>query len=158
MDEIDSRVETLKHISEVRRMIGLIVSNLTDRGIEHDATKLESPEKEILDRVTPNLKNIDYGSDEYHECMKEMKPMLDHHYKNNSHHPEHWENGIEGMTLVDLVELFCDNAAATYRHDTGNIFKSIEHNKDRFGYGKVLTKILENTARELQMGKGSEKK
>ena len=74
-----------------------------------------------------------------------MKPALDHHYAVNSHHPEHYPNGIDDMDLVDLVELTCDWIASSKRHEDGNIYKSISLNKDRFGMSDQLCRILENT-------------
>ena len=61
-----------------------------------DNSKLESPEKELFDEYTPKLKDCTYGSDEYKEFLKGLKVALDHHYANNSHHPEHYENGVNG--------------------------------------------------------------
>ena len=71
--------------------------------------------------------------------------MFDHHYAVNSHHPEHYENGINDMDLVDLIELTCDWIASSKRHADGNIYRSISLNKDRFGMSDQLCKILENT-------------
>lgn len=78
-----------------------------------------------------------------------MKPFLDHHYENNPHHPEHFSAGILNMTLVDLVEMFCDWVAATERHDDGDIFVSISKNQTRFKMSPQVAVILENTARML---------
>jgi len=78
-----------------------------------------------------------------------MKVALDHHYKENSHHPEHFVNGIKGMSLIDLVELLSDWVAASKRHDTGNVAKSIEINQERFGYTDELKEILLNTIQLL---------
>jgi hypothetical protein len=99
---------------------------------------------------TPKLKGTTYGSDEYNEFLKEMKSGLDHHYKNNRHHPEHHKNGIDGMDLIDLIELFCDWKAATLRHADGSMKKSIEHNQDRFSIGDQLTKIFKNTMKYVE--------
>jgi hypothetical protein len=117
------------------------------RGLIHDQTKLESPEKEIFDEYTPKLKNTTYGSEEYSKYLKEMKIALDHHYKNNRHHPEHFNNGIRDMNLIDIIEMFCDWLSATERHDDGDIFKSIEYNQNRFGYSSDLKDIFDNTAK-----------
>jgi hypothetical protein len=75
-----------------------------------------------------------------------MKPALDHHYANNSHHPEHYKNGIDDMSLLDLVEMICDWKAASERHNNGNIRKSIEVNGKRFEMSPQLIRIFENTA------------
>jgi len=54
------------------------------------------------------------------------------------------------MNLVDFVEMFLDWRAATERHEDGNIFKSIEINKDRFEISEQLCEILRNTAQMMQ--------
>ena len=45
--------------------------------------------------------------------------------------------------------MFFDWKAATERHDTGNIFKSIEINKERFKLSDQLCDIMINTANRL---------
>lgn len=114
MSEYDSSEDTLKHIERVRVYIDILVLAVILRKRSHDSSKLNSPEKEIFDRVTPLLKGLTYGSDEYNSVLAEMKVTLDHHYEHNRHHPEHFgTEGMRSMTLVDLVEMFCDWCAAT---------------------------------------------
>ena len=79
-----------------------------------------------------------------------MKVALDHHYVENRHHPEHFENGIKGMSLLDIIELFADWHCAVKRHADGNIYKSIDINQKRFGYGDTLKEIFVNTAKFLK--------
>lgn len=57
--------------------------------------------------------------------------------------------GLEGMTLIDLIEMFCDWKAASERHATGDVLKSVEINVKRFNIGYQLRQILINTAKEL---------
>ena len=154
-EKYDSREDTKKHIKMVGVLLEMMVGRLVSRATHHDASKLLDPEKAIFDEVTPALKGLTYGSDEYKEQLVKMGDALKHHYENNRHHPEHFPNGVKGMTLVDLMEMFCDWCAATQRHDDGDILKSIKHNKDRFELGDVLSSILKNTALEYGMGKGS---
>ena len=143
--------ETLKHINRVRDIIGIIAKSLIDAASMHDRSKLEPPELDIFVEYTPKLKGATYMSDEYKRYLKEMKPALDHHRSNNRHHPEYFENGINGMTLVDLLEMLCDWTAATERHDDGDIRKSIDINADRFGIDQQLVQILHNTVDMLEM-------
>lgn len=143
----DSKEDTLKHKRMVQLFINDFISDLRYRGNEHDASKLESPEKAIFDEYTPKLENCTYGSNEYKTYLKEMKVALDHHYKNNRHHPEKFANGIKDMNLVDLIEMICDWKASTLRHKDGDILKSIELNQSRFGYSDELKNILINTVR-----------
>ena len=145
----DQRPKTQEHIDEVRKLLQTVMTKLLDRSMNHDQSKLESPEREIFDEFTPKLKDTTYGSDRYNGYLKEMKVALDHHYKQNRHHPEHHENGVKDMNLIDLIEMLCDWKAATMRHADGDIMKSIEHNQKRFGYSNELASIFKNTIRDL---------
>jgi len=141
----DCVAETRLHQFNVRRFMYVIIDLLTDRLINHDKSKLVNPELDVFVEFTPKLKESTYGSDEYKEFLKGMQLALKHHYENNRHHPEHFENGIRGMNLVDIVEMFCDWKAATLRHNDGDISKSIEINKKRFNYSDDLEQIFKNT-------------
>lgn len=137
--------ETSEHMRNVTKFIARIMSDLTERAAAHDESKLLSPEFPIFMEFTPRLKNCTYNSDEYKGYLKEMQVALNHHYAENRHHPEHFENGINGMNIVDLIEMFCDWKAATLRHADGDIRRSIEQNKDRFGLSDQLVQILNNS-------------
>ena len=145
----DSTLDTLAHIDSVRRKIELVCALLTMRAALHDASKLEEPEKSAFDQATPKLKYISYGSDEYKAALAELGEALHHHYAVNRHHPQHFENGINGMTLIDVVEMFCDWAAACERHNDGNLQRSIELNIERLKLSPQLAAIFENTQRAL---------
>lgn len=147
--DYDSQVDTLLHIKRVNQLLGEFAQELIRRGMVHDDSKLEAPEKDLFDQYTPKLKGVTYGSDEYKQFLEELKPALDWHYQKNSHHPEHYENGINGMDLADLVEMFFDWKAASERHDDGDIFRSIDQNKDRFDMSDQLCDIFRNTAKTL---------
>lgn len=145
----DSTKDTLLHIKRVNELLLQFTKEIIDRAIQHDNSKLQEPEKPLFDKMTPLLKGLTYGSDDYKKALDELKPALDHHYANNSHHPEHYKNGIDDFTLVDLVEMFIDWKAASERHDNGDIFRSIEINKNRFGISEQLCKIFKNTAAKI---------
>ncbi len=147
MNKDSTNLETLKHITTVRDFLDIIIQLLMMRGMKHDKSKMEEPELSYFAEYTAKLKECTYGSEEYKKFLEEMKPALDHHYANNSHHPEHFKDGINDMNLVDLIEMFCDWKAATLRHNDGNLKKSIEHNSKRFNMDTQLTKIFENSIR-----------
>lgn len=142
----DSTKDTNEHIHRVQTLLQWCRGELQNRALDHDKSKLQSPEKEAFDVLTPRLKGLTYGSEEYRACLREMKPALDHHYAANRHHPEHFANGIEDMNLFDVIEMLMDWKAASERHDNGDIYGSIAHNLARFGMSMQLAKILENTA------------
>lgn len=143
--EYDSEPETREHIKQVARRLRTVCIELRERGERHDASKLGPNEKPIFDRVTPKLKGLTYGTQEYRDSLKELGPALTHHYRENTHHPEHFANGIAGMDLLDLIEMYCDWAAATLRTKDGDMAKGIEINVERFGITGPLADILRNT-------------
>lgn len=145
----DSRQDTLDHIAKVEGYLTLFAALLRLRGLCHDESKLESPEKEIFDMATPLLSASRYGSPEYMASLVKMRPALDHHYEANSHHPEHFTNGIDGMSLLDVFEMLCDWRAASQRHAGGNIQDSLRINAKRFSIDAQLVSILENTVKEM---------
>jgi hypothetical protein len=154
MSSVDA---TMKHIDRVRGLLWAVRDNLGRRSSGHDQSKLRSPEVEIFDEFTARLATSTYGSDEYRGFLAAMKPALDHHYAHNSHHPEHYPDGIRGMSLLDLIEMLVDWKAASERHDDGCILRSVELNQKRFGYSDELKQILLNTVRELKLAAPVEK-
>lgn len=78
-----------------------------------------------------------------------MKPALEHHYAMYRHHPEHFQNGVNDMNLIDLVEMLADWKAASERQHNGNLLTSIELNATRFNITDQLKQILINTAKTL---------
>lgn len=151
----DYRRETEAHMIEVAKLLGTVIRSLTRRQWDHDLSKLRDPEQDSFKACASKLNSLVYASDEYEECLRQLKPALDHHYSHNSHHPEFFEGGIGGMTLIDLTELVCDWMSAVKRHPDGSIEASLRINADRFKICPQLQQILENTVKELQSAGGS---
>lgn len=139
---------TLSHKFWVAWYLLGICIRLLWRSLVHDLSKFTSRvEREGFKPVTPKLKGTTYGSDEYEKMRTvDLKDALKHHYAVNSHHPEYYENGIDGMDLLDLVEMFCDWRAAIRRHADGSMEGSLEHNRGRFSIPPQLENILRNSA------------
>lgn len=155
----DSRPETYDHILRVRHFVYEATANLQKRAAVHDQSKLHPPEVEAFDIATPKLAGLEYGSEEYKQSLRDLGPALQHHFAENDHHPEHFENGIRGMSLMALIEMLCDWRAASERvkqrtDDPAKVatFEAgLLHNKERFDISDDLYEILLNTARELEM-------
>lgn len=142
----DSRPDTHEHIAQVRGLVLGVARDLIYRAHRHDRSKLEEPELEVFDRVTPRLAESTYGSEKYKGFLADMGEGLAHHYAVNDHHPEHFKKGIEEMDLIQLTEMLCDWIAATRRHADGDIHRSIEQNAERFGYGDEIRNLLHRSA------------
>lgn len=134
----------------LRRMTGWIETLLEERLRNHDNSKKEWPERPIFARINARLSGLSYGSEEYKDALDFLDPALQHHYAANPHHPEFYEEGIFGMTLLDLGEMTCDWAAAIERHDDGHPLQSMDQNRGRFDIPDGLAILLTNTLFWLQ--------
>lgn len=142
----DSRTDTLIHSQRVGYLMVQVVTEALERSTCHDRSKTEPPEVETFNEFTPKLKTSTYGSDEYKGFLEAMGEGLKHHYASNRHHPEHFDTGVNGMTLVDLIEMLADWKAATERHADGDLAKSLDIQRERFHLSDQLYEILCNTA------------
>lgn len=137
---------TQAHIARVEELLQEIQRDLKQRGETHDQSKLEEPERSLFEQAYADLSAVEYGSAEYHEGLARARKALDHHYAHNRHHPEHFANGVNGMTLVDLIEMLADWKAASERRPDAEIHEGIRINAERFNLAPQLTNIFLNTA------------
>jgi len=140
---------TCEHARRVGELMLQVINYLQGRAICHDASKFTADEFDSFAEVTPGLKDLTYGSEEYKEQLRKIKPAITIHYQRNRHHPEHFAGGIADMTLIDLMEMLADWRAAGERHKGGDLRASIEMNAERFGYNDTLKRLLLLTASSL---------
>jgi hypothetical protein len=126
------------------RFITLLV-RLLWRGAVHDISKLRWSEIQGFSPYIRKLGKVKYGTPEYTKMIDNIRPVISLHYKRNSHHPEYWKMGIQGMDLVYLLEMYCDWKASGRRSPGGNIQDSIMKQKEKLGLDVVMTSILINT-------------
>jgi len=146
-EELETTSQTWQHIDLVRKYLRAAAVELLRRGETHDRSKLDRAEVDVFTEYTPKLKGLTYGSDEYKQCLKDMGPALQHHYAANVHHPEHYSQGLQGMDLISVMEMFLDWLASTKRHADGDMRRSIAINQKRFGMSDDLTAIFSNTVK-----------
>lgn len=137
---------TYKHIKRVNELLGEAAIELIKRGNRHDNSKFTPEELEPLQAMQDLVDEqgqAPYGSAEYERRREILKPMLDHHYDRNSHHPEFYDNGIDGMDLFDLIEMFFDWKAASERGEESAV--GLSSSKERFKMSDQLFGIFKNT-------------
>jgi hypothetical protein len=146
----DEQKHIVEHITNVMENIFIIKRELSLRAKVHDKSKLMSPEIEYLEQLPPKKDRPIFGTEEYDEVSEQLSPALKHHYKVNRHHPQYFENGINDMTIVDIIEMFCDWMASAEDHETnGNIYRSIKICSKKFGICEQLMLIFRNTAKTM---------
>lgn len=150
MPEENALTVTLRHMKRVQDLLGMAAQTLIQRGVDHDLSKLTPEELGPLQALRDHQAEhgqAAFGTPEYEQQRAMLGPMLEHHYANNTHHPEHYENGISGMDLFDVMEMFFDWKAASERGGEEAI--NLTASAERFGIDPQLLIILYNTARSL---------
>jgi len=143
---IKSQLATMEHRDEVGKGLDWIIENLLKRRRDHDLSKLEEPELSYFANSLP-LSEMEFGTPEYQAGLAHIQEGVDLHRAANSHHPEFYSDGISGMTLLDLNEMFADWAAAVKRNKSGDLQKSITYCTKKYNIPLMLESILRNTAR-----------
>lgn len=137
----------IKHRKSVKAKLDFISEEIKKRGEEHDLSKLQQPELGWLIQMDKEPK-YQYGTPEYFEKMKKWQKFFIHHYINNRHHPDHFKFGICDMTLIDLCEYIADIISYYDEMHVGDALKTVEEQKERFGFDEQLSQILKNTLLE----------
>lgn len=140
-----------KHRHRVFTYMSRIAREIMQRGNDHDQSKYSDQEFPVYARTIKEFDKHQFGTEGYKKAKESLGPALEHHFKHNRHHPEHFEMGIDGMTLVDLLEMVCDWKSATLNHPEkpGNMTKSLEMAIVKYNISPQLARVLYNTMREF---------
>lgn len=146
MNLYDCTADVMAHKEKVTYWLRRFWNQLDGRAKYHDDSKLNNPaEKAMFDRWTPELKAREFGSDAYKEALANMGNGLKMHYKANRHHPEHYENGVNDMTLIDVMEMVADWMAAAQAKEKPI---DLDYLASRFGLSEQLVNLIANQLRE----------
>ena len=142
MNDTESYIRS--HIERVRKKLNVLIDVLNKRAILHDKSKLEEPEFSLWKKMDEEPR-YPYGSEEYKDKIKRYSSLFNMHYEKNPHHPEHFPNGIQDMTLVDLIEMLCD--WISYKDDirVTEAIEIVNQQSNRFGYSDEIKNLLINT-------------
>jgi hypothetical protein len=160
-DIVKPHPSTMVHIARVGELIRGVVRELNTRGVvrelnirvqEHDRSKTMLPEVAIYNEMIPILNSVKYGTPEYKAAASKLGPAWEHHKKNNRHHPEYFKDGIDGMDLVDLIEMLCDWRAASERGKGNRLEDNLDVNQKKHKISDQLMSILKNTLTLIKEG------
>lgn len=146
MNDVEKQVkdEVLMHRNAVMSMLGFLCAEIMYHSRYHDASKLENEEEfSALVRLKELDIKAEYGTEEYENIRNTvLKNMIKHHHKANSHHPEFFYDGISGMTLVNLMEMFVDWCVAGLQRD-GRI--NLDAACEKYDVCPQLASVFKNT-------------
>jgi hypothetical protein len=139
---------TQEHCEAVAQLTDVVTAKLHRQAVLHDASKFAEPEMSGFMQIMPEFKKMEFMDEAYKKALS--SDTIQHHYTHNRHHPEHFPNGISGMTLVDLVEMLCDWVAAKKRYSKEPFCAAdIQKQVQRFNIEPQLAQILINTFEQV---------
>lgn len=150
MDTHTAEIITRRHMQRVSALLNGAATVILARASLHDRSKLEAVEMEPLQRLQDHVAvhgQAPFGTPDYAAQAAILGDMLAHHYANNSHHPEHYPDGVAGMDLFDLIEMFFDWKAASERG--GEPAMNLSFTTEKYQISPMLEAILRNTATRL---------
>lgn len=140
----DTESYILNHIKKVQNKICKLIVALSIRLQEHDKSKLEEPEFSLWKKIDEEPR-YPYGSKKYKEKIERYHELFEMHYNKNPHHPEHFQNGISDMTIIDLAEMLCDWISYKDNIRVTEAIDMVEKQSKRFGYSDEIKDMLINT-------------
>ena len=136
---------TIKHKLWVLFFITRFCLKLIWRGITHDLSKFSIAELKGYSSNFHEFKHSVYGTKQYTQHITNIQKTINHHYKHNPHHPNHYKGQIELMSLLDIVEMYMVWKAASKKYLNGNLRKSLQINTKRFKLDKQLSGIFKRS-------------
>lgn len=127
-----------RHRDYVRVALGRVIHALTERSIEHDASKMLDDEFAGFSRINRVARVNKFGTPEYEESMEQEREVIDLHFSRNRHHPErpsilglasevergspdgftYWSaSDAAAMSFLDVIEMVCDWWGARMGYD-----------------------------------------
>lgn len=142
----------MRHKNEINILTHHFITLLLTQINTHDDSKLEEPEISLFSKNIEDFSNTnEYLSQDYNKLLQDINDAKEQHYVNNRHHPEHFENGVDNMTLIDVIDMLLDWLCSNviYKNNIEEIEKMIRKQQKRFNLSDQLTKILINTSNEF---------
>jgi hypothetical protein len=141
----------VKHKESIAIWLAKFCAELAYRNATHDNSKYSEEEFGIQAACVDDFEKYEFNSPEELKLREKLLPGTTIHRKRNRHHPEHFENGIDGMNLIDLLEMIGDWKSASERVKGDSLRKSVPILKEKYNISPQLLKIIENTLKDFNM-------
>lgn len=148
---LEHMCETMLHKSFVIKACLKMSKHLIDEGKEdlaflllkraniHDNSKLVGPELELLSSLYGNQESFINPQVQLSDSQKEI---IEKHWENNRHHPEHFKC-VEKMSELDILEMCCDWYARSMQYGTDFLSFIKTRQETRFHFPEeMFNKIL----------------
>ena len=150
--ELDLTLNVMNHRAILMKYAHNFIVRLLNRVNTHDDSKLREPELSLFSSNAREFyEGKTYYDESYIELKKSVEIAIQNHYAHNRHHPEHFEDGINDMNILDILEMLLDWIASNDKYDNNieNVVEMLAIQKERFHISDQLHGILILTAKML---------
>ena len=133
----------------VQDKLSTVARELISRGRTHDNSALGSPEIEVYHRFFLEYQKYKIGDPRKDEVFTQMAEAIGHHFQYNDHHPEHFENGINDMDLIRLMQFTADIMSWSEQEQI-DIFEILPMIRDKCGMTDQVYNLICNTITEIK--------
>ena len=147
-DRIVMAKTVTNHKFHVIKIIHGLVSELLQRAAVHDDSKLTEPEVSGFSDNIVKFSEVQtcYLSKVYVNISDQSLTTKQIHWAQNAHHPEYHEAGINGMSLLDIIEMVADWIASCPRYVVlAHAVDMIDKQRERFNIDDQLYSVIINT-------------
>ncbi len=152
-EEAKAIVTILAHNRFVASLLVELANALEKRAIVHDASKFSVDEFAGFVHINRIAREHEYGSPEYMASIVETDAVA-LHYSRNPHHPEHYPNGIDDMTLLDIIEMVADWKAASETYGQTSLEDALAVHVERFGLRDEHLYFIRLIIEAMERGRG----
>lgn len=148
-EEVKTLITILKHKGLVQKYLYKLSQELEIRAVAHNLSKLGIDEFIGFIAINKVAREHPYGSKDYKASLKD-NDVIDLHFSKNQHHPEHHNNYVIGMGLVDIIEMVCDWKSASITYGKTTLSEALEIQIERFGLTKEQLYLIKLIIEEIE--------
>lgn len=111
-DIIAFNKDQVQHVQILQKLVLQFVNDIMKESIEHDTSKWGDVEYTTFVNSRKDLNNSKNGTDANYQ-KNLTSEAIQHHYKNNKHHPEYWKDKENSMPVEEIIIMFFDWASRT---------------------------------------------
>jgi hypothetical protein len=147
-EEIKTLITILRHQALVATYLRKLATRIMLRAGEHDLSKLGVGQFTEFIKINRIAREHKYGSPEYKASID--TDVIERHFRCNSHHPEHHENGVNDMGLADFIEMILDWKAAAEVYGKTTMEEGLVIQTERFELDERHLYLIDLIYRELE--------
>lgn len=147
-EETKTLITILRHQGFVRKYLRKLASALENRATIHDLSKFSQDEFGGFVDIQRIARTTKYNSEQYRESIDTDPVKL--HFSRNPHHPEHYSNGIDDMSLLDIIEMVIDWQSAAETYGQSSFEESLPEQVKRFKLRPEHLYLIKLIAEELK--------